>query len=32
MKRARRYCDICADYQPQSDAYFTYNDFPRDMK
>lgn len=27
-KRSKHYTNICKDYQPQSDDYYTYNDFP----
>ena len=26
-KRSRQYCALCEDYQPQTEEYFTYNDF-----
>ena len=26
-KRSRQYCDLCVDYQPQADAFYTYNDY-----
>ena len=26
-KRVRQYCDLCEDYQPQTDEYYTYNDY-----
>lgn len=26
-KRSRKYCDLCEDYQPQSDDFYTYNDY-----
>ena len=26
-KRSREYCCLCEDYQPQTDSFFTYNDF-----
>ena len=28
VKRARTYCDLCADFRPRSDEYYTYNDDP----
>lgn len=31
-KRSRHYCDVCADYQPKSEEYYTYNDFPYYLK
>ena len=26
-KRSRQYCGLCGDYQPQTDAFYTYNDY-----
>ena len=26
-KRSKQYCDLCEDYQPQTDEFYTYNDF-----
>jgi hypothetical protein len=26
-KRLKQYCNLCADYQPQADEYYTYNDY-----
>lgn len=26
-KRLKQYCDLCTDYQPQADTYYTYNDY-----
>ena len=26
-KRSKQYCNLCEDYQPQTDEYYTYNDF-----
>ncbi len=26
-KRVRKYCDLCTDYQPQTDSFYTYNDY-----
>lgn len=28
VKRARTYCDLCADFRPRSDEYYTCNDDP----
>jgi len=25
--RSRQYCDLCEDYQPQTDDFYTYNDY-----
>lgn len=27
VKRSRQYCDLCEDYQPQADGFYTYNDY-----
>lgn len=26
-KRSKKYCELCEDYQPQIDEFYTYNDF-----
>lgn len=26
-KRSKQYCNLCENYQPQTDEYYTYNDF-----
>ncbi|MBE6924364.1 MAG: hypothetical protein E7466_03895 [Ruminococcaceae bacterium] len=26
-KRSRQYCDLCPDYHPQTDGFYTYNDY-----
>ena len=26
-KRSKQYCNLCGDYQPQTDDFYTYNDF-----
>ena len=31
-KRSRQYCNLCQDYQPQTDDYYTYNDYLDFMK
>jgi hypothetical protein len=25
--QAKQYCDLCEDYEPQTDEYYTYNDY-----
>ena len=26
-KRSRKYCGLCKNYQPQTDDFYTYNDY-----
>ena len=31
-KRSRQYCGLCEDYQPQTDDFYTYNDYLHELK